>query len=480
MAALSHEAMSGSRPLSRDGVSFMSRYPALQSPGIVAESFTGSYDDGADASGPRMSLSQLSNQNAQAADEVQFHKMIVPPNAGTGAAQLQDESMIFARHNSELALQNSTRAKISPRKFVEDFGQSPRDSNSNQWFPKRAPRSTKPNTVMMRFASRKKQLYTLNKRSKQVMTGAPVSRHIPGTKFNPDDDRPMASAVHANDISVPKPAGLQAVPSDADAKPVNTRAVLDASAPRRVRAHPIPPACALHAVCARGQIQGPFSPGRRLPSRVDSRPRLTVPNGGHPGAGTRGTDGAGGQGVGQKGKRLDEVAPQRKDVAWSEFNGSASSMTSFSSAESRGTTASFRSSRSRQSSIGRSLMGSPEPLYTVQGAPVHTAGNSRPLGSPLGQSLSMPDFLPSRTSSPARSRRLPFSPSGQPSSGGAAQLMNEFRRTSTEFSAAGPRISLYDDDGYVAENPLPEGPMQWSGACAPGLSPTIQWSAVQL
>ena len=239
MATLSHEAMSGSRPLSRDGVSFMSQYPALQSPGTAAQNVVGSYDDGADSSGPRMSLSQLSNQNAQAADEVQFQKLIVPPNAGTGAAQLQDESMIFARHNSELALQNSTRAKISPRKFVEDFGQSPRDSNSNQWFPKRAPRSNKPNMVMMRFASRKKQLYTLNKRSKQVMTGAPVSRSIPGTKFDPEDDRPMAMAVHANDIVVRKPAGLQGVPSDADAKPVNAPATLDASAPRRARTQPM-------------------------------------------------------------------------------------------------------------------------------------------------------------------------------------------------------------------------------------------------
>lgn len=234
-----------------------------------------------------------------------------------------------------------------------------------------------------------------------------------------------------------------------------------------------PSACALNPVAACAQIQGPFSPGRRLPSRVDSRPRLKIPNGGHPGAGTRGTDGAGGLGVGQKGKRLDEVAPQRKDVAWSEFNGSASSMASFSSAESLGTTASFRSTRSRQSSVARSLMGSPEPLYTVQGAPVHTRGSSgRSLSSPLGQSLSMPDFLPIRTASPARARRLPRSPSGQPASGGAAQLMNEFRRTSTEFSAAGPRISLYDDDGYVAENPLLEGPMEWSGACAPGFSAT--------
>ena len=43
--------------------------------------------------------------------------------------------------------------------------------------------------------------------------------------------------------------------------------------------------------------------------------------------------------------------------------------------------------------------------------------------------------------------------------------MNEFRRTSTEFSAAAPRISLYDDDGYAAENPLHEGPLDWSGAC---------------
>jgi hypothetical protein len=38
-----------------------------------------------------------------------------------------------------------------------------------------------PNFMMMRFASRKSKLSKLNKQAKQVMTGAPVSRHIPGT-----------------------------------------------------------------------------------------------------------------------------------------------------------------------------------------------------------------------------------------------------------------------------------------------------------
>ena len=232
MVALSHEAMLGSRPLSRDGVSFMSRYPGLQSPGTEAESVVGSYDGDPHADAPRMSLSQLSSQNAQAADEVQFHKMVVPPNAGTGAAKLQDESMIFARHNSELALQNSTRAKISPRKFVEEFGRSPRGSNSAQWFPKRAPRSKKPNTMLMRFASRNKQLSTLNKRSKQVMTGAPVSRHIPGTAFHADDPRP--AAVHANDIAVPR---HQAASTDAEGEPVDARTQLSTPVSRRDRAY---------------------------------------------------------------------------------------------------------------------------------------------------------------------------------------------------------------------------------------------------
>lgn len=466
MAAISYEAMVGSRPLSRDGVSFMSRYPGLQSPGTEPARFVGSYDDDANSGATRMSLSQRSSQNAQAADEVQFHKMIVPPNAGTGAAQLQDESMIFARHNSELALQSSTRAKTSSRKFVEDFGQSPRDSNSNQWFARRAPRSKKPNTVLMRFASRKKRLGELNKRSKQVMTGAPVSRHIPGTKFDPDDERPMAAAVHANDIAVPKPAGLQAASTDANVAQVCASRITYTRTNPRTRVTPLSSElcrpCLMFSLRVAVQIRGPFSSGRKLPSRMESRPRMDTPNGGHPGAGARGTDQAGAQGVGKKGKRLDELAQQKKHVAWSEFYGSASSMASFSSAESKGSTASFRSSRSRQSSVARSLTSGADPLYTVQGAPVHTVGsnNTNQLDSPMGQSLSMPDFLPSRASSPARSRRSLTSPSGQPT---ATQLMSEFRRTSTEFSEAAPRISLYDDDGYVAENPPPEGPLDWHG-----------------
>lgn len=427
--SISLAAMDGSRPASRDGVSFMSRYPALQSPGTEAAttSLGGSYDDETKAGAARMSLSQISSANTQAADEVQFHEMIVPPNAGTGTATLQDESMIFARHNSELALQDSTRAKTSSRKFVEDFGHSPRDSNSNQWFAQRPPRSKAPNTVMMRFASRKKQLNSLNKRTKQVMTGAPVSRHIPSGAFDPSEERAMTTAGHANDMHIPKPAGLQGSADDA---------------------HKVP---------------GPFSSGRKLPSRMDSRPRLTIPRGGHPGAGTRGTDGAGSPHVGKKGARLDEVSPQRKHVAWSEFDGTASSMASFSSTGTSSTTASFRSSRSRQSSRAG---GSPEPLYTVQGAPVYTVGCNggigmgMGIGSPVGRSLSMPAMM-ARTPSPARSRRSLASP-GSPGMPMATQQMNEFRRTSAEFSTAAPHLSLYDDDGYVAENPPPEGPLDWN------------------
>jgi hypothetical protein len=80
--SLSHAAMSGSRPESRDRVSFMSRYPGLQSSGEEPDyAALGSSYEGAVAS-PSRSLSQLTAANTATAEAIEFHKMIVPPNAG--------------------------------------------------------------------------------------------------------------------------------------------------------------------------------------------------------------------------------------------------------------------------------------------------------------------------------------------------------------------------------------------------------------
>lgn len=146
-----------------------------------------------------------------------------------------------------------------------------------------------PNFMMMRFASRKSKLSKLNKQAKQVMTGAPVSRHIPGTEFDPSASRPMANTSHSNDISstILKPA---------------------------ISHQEVAPA------------MGPFSPGRGMAHRLESRPRLKVAMQGHPGAGTRGTDGLldVSPSVRVKGPRVDEVAPLRHHVAWSEYDAGAS------------------------------------------------------------------------------------------------------------------------------------------------------------
>lgn len=202
--SLSHHAMSGSRPDSREGASFMARYPALQSAGEEA-TWNGRSSYEGSATSPSRSLSQLNSENAAAAEGIEFYKMIVPPNAGTGAATKQHESMIFAAQSEGLALQDATRSTVSSRQFTENFGKDPKKTDANAWFPQRAPRSAAPNFMMMRFASRKSKLSKLNRQAKQVMTGSPVSRHIPGTAFDPSEGRPMANSSHSNDISVPKP-----------------------------------------------------------------------------------------------------------------------------------------------------------------------------------------------------------------------------------------------------------------------------------